>query len=65
MANEYDKKSEGELIKLLADKRKELQQFCFDVSGSRIKNLRAGRNFRKDIARALTSLRAKSNDAIK
>ena len=59
MANEYDKKNEADLQKLLGDKRKAVQQFRFDVSGSRIKNLREGRNLRRDIARILTSLRAK------
>ena len=60
MAQENDKKTVGELTKLLGEKRKALQGFRFDISGSRIKDLRAGRNIRKEIARIITSIHAKS-----
>ncbi|HEY4506340.1 MAG TPA: 50S ribosomal protein L29 [Candidatus Paceibacterota bacterium] len=59
MSDEYQKKSDSELSKLLAEKKKEIQQFRFDISGSRIKNVKSGRNLRKDIARILTALKNK------
>jgi ribosomal protein L29 len=51
-------KNKTELLKELADKRKALYDFRFAVSGSKIKNIKDGRNIKKEIARILTKIRA-------
>jgi ribosomal protein L29 len=48
----------GELQKLVADKREELRSLRFNVAGSKNRNVKLGRNLRKEIARALTALNA-------
>lgn len=55
-SNELKKMSEKELAKLLTEKQKAVRQFRFDVSGSKVKNLKEGGNIRKDVARILTEL---------
>lgn len=49
-------KNERELRKELNQKRKELQDFKFSIAGSKTRNVREGRNIKKDIARTLTEL---------
>ncbi|HNZ55287.1 MAG TPA: 50S ribosomal protein L29 [Candidatus Paceibacterota bacterium] len=56
-------KKEDELKKLLADKRKELSAFKFGISGSRTKDVKAGRTTRREIARILTALHSKADMA--
>ncbi len=58
MTTEFKGKSESELQGLLADKREALRVFRFDMSGSKVKNIKTGRNLRKDIARILTEINA-------
>lgn len=58
MAN-YTKQDAGELRKLIADKRESLRSFRFGGAGSRTRNTREGRNLRKEIAQAMTELRAR------
>jgi len=53
---EITKKKPEELKAFLIEKRKALQEFRFNLSGSKLKNLRQGRSFRKEIARALTAV---------
>lgn len=48
------KHSKEDLAKLVADKREELRALRFGVAGSKNRNVKAARNLRKDIARALT-----------
>lgn len=43
--------------KLLAEKKMSLQQFRFNMQGSKIKNVREGRGLKKDIARINTALK--------
>jgi len=43
----------------LAEKREALRTFRFGGAGSRSRNVREGRNLRKDIARILTELNAR------
>ena len=43
----------------LAEKREALRVFRFGGAGSRSRNVREGRNLRKDIARILTELNAR------
>lgn len=47
------------LQKDIADKREALRVFRFGGSGSRARNVREGRNLRREIARILTELRAR------
>lgn len=49
----------GELQKMLADKREALRTFRFGGAGTRARNVREGRNLRKEIAQILTELRAR------
>ena len=55
-SNELKKLSDKELHKMLEEKRKAVRQFRFDVTGSKVKNLKEGGNTRKDVARILTEL---------
>lgn len=47
-------KKEKELASLLEEKREALRKFRFGISGSKTRNVREGRNIRKEIARVLT-----------
>jgi ribosomal protein L29 len=55
---DFKTKNEGELHKLLAEKREAVRAFRFGTSGSRTKNVKVGHNNKKDIARILTALNA-------
>ncbi|MCK4918212.1 MAG: 50S ribosomal protein L29 [Candidatus Pacebacteria bacterium] len=50
------KKIDKDLNKILSEKRTELREFRFSLSGSKIKNIKKGRSLRKEIARILTEL---------
>lgn len=49
-------KSTKDLIKLINEKREDLQTFRFGSAGAKVKNVKEGRNVRKDIARLMTAL---------
>jgi ribosomal protein L29 len=53
------KKSAEDLAKLLVEKREEVRAFRFDVAGSAKKNVKAAMAAKKEIARALTEIRAR------
>ncbi|OHB17554.1 MAG: 50S ribosomal protein L29 [Parcubacteria group bacterium RIFCSPHIGHO2_01_FULL_45_26] len=53
-------KSKNELMVLASEKRLALRTFRFNISGSKTKNVREGRNIRRSLARALTILREKN-----
>lgn len=53
---DFKTESETNLKKLLVEKREALTKFKFGISGSRTKNVKEGKNTRRDIARILTSL---------
>ena len=53
------KQSTDDLRKTLAEKREALRAFRFGGAGSRTRNVREGRNLRKEIARILTELRSR------
>lgn len=57
---EITSKTPSDLEKLLGEKREALRNFRFGGAGAKTKNVREGRAIRKDIARVLTALRAKS-----
>lgn len=50
------KYSVQDLQKEIAEKRESLRTFRFGEAGSRHRNVREGRNLRKDIARLLTEM---------
>ena len=50
-------KNTSELHELLKEKREALRVFRFGVAGSKSRNVKEGKNIRKDIARILTTLR--------
>ena len=50
------KKTPGELEKELSEKTVALSNFKFGVSGSKTKNVKAGRNLKKEIAQIHTIL---------
>lgn len=58
-AEKLRKKSESELHKLLKEKREKLQRLRFDLASGDLKNIRAIRQIKKDIARILTILNEK------
>jgi ribosomal protein L29 len=57
---ELRKLSDKELEKLVEEKRAAVQQFRFDVTGSKVKNIKTGSNAKKDVARILTELASRS-----
>lgn len=52
----YKGKSADELKKLLGEKRAALEAFRFNISGSKVKNIKESKNIRHDVARILTEL---------
>ncbi len=54
--NEIKKLSDKELLKMLDEKRKAVRQFRFNVTGSKVKNLKEGGSIKKDVARILTEI---------
>jgi ribosomal protein L29 len=57
---EIKKLSDKELEKLVEEKRAAVQQFRFDITGSKVKNIKTGSNARKDVARLLTEIASRS-----
>ncbi len=55
--NDIAKKETVELKRLVAEKREALRVFRFDVSGSKMRNVREGRTIHKEVATILTELR--------
>ncbi|MBX4198440.1 50S ribosomal protein L29 [Candidatus Parcubacteria bacterium] len=54
--NNFKNKTEKDLKKILADKKKALQDFRFNISGSKTRNVKEGKGLRKEIAQILTEL---------
>lgn len=52
----YKGKGADELKKLLSEKRAALESFRFNISGSKVKNIKESKNTRRDVARILTEL---------
>lgn len=52
-------KTPSDLMKLVDTKREELRVFRFGGAGAKTKNVKEGRNIRKDIARIMTVLNTK------
>ena len=58
---ELHNKPSPDLHKELGEKRETLRKFRFDVSGSKIKNVKEALALRKQIARILTLLRIRKD----
>lgn len=52
--------ADGELFKLLSEKREALRTSRFGVAGSRARNVKEGRSLRREIAQILTELRTRT-----
>jgi len=57
---ELQGKKDGELIKELKETMDSLRKFRFGISGSKTKNVKAGRTLRKKIAQINTELTARA-----
>lgn len=55
---DFSTKTPADLAKLATDKREELRAYRFGGAGAKTKNVKEGRNIRKDIARIMTALNA-------
>lgn len=55
--SEITKLSSAEMAKELKEARGKLREFRVGMSGSRVKNVKEGKNLRKTIARVLTAAR--------
>jgi len=53
-------KSTDELVILMKNKRAALRTFRFNISGSKTKNVREGRNARRSLAQSLTILKERN-----
>lgn len=54
--SEYKNKTEKEIMNLLNEKREALRNFRFSLSGGKSRNVREGRNTRKEVARLMTEI---------
>ncbi len=55
------KKTEKELKKELIEKRKAIRQFRFNIAGSKLKDVKTGKELKKDVARILTELNTRQS----
>ncbi|PIP87134.1 50S ribosomal protein L29 [Candidatus Campbellbacteria bacterium CG22_combo_CG10-13_8_21_14_all_36_13] len=56
MTKELSKKTDAELKKELFEKKESLRKFIFSMSGSKTRNVKEGRDTKKEIARILTEI---------
>jgi ribosomal protein L29 len=52
-------KTPGDLNRMITEKREALRAFRFGSAGAKTKNVKEGRNVRKDIARIMTEMQKK------
>jgi ribosomal protein L29 len=55
--------SDADLVKRVAETRESLRTIRFGEAGSRTKDVKASRNLRKSVARALTELASRRKNA--
>ena len=63
--SELKNKTVTDLEKMSIEKRAALRAFRFGVSGSKIKNIKEGRDLRREIARIETILKDKKSESLK
>ncbi|NQV93020.1 50S ribosomal protein L29 [Candidatus Kaiserbacteria bacterium] len=56
----HKEKSNKDLIKMLNEKRETLRKFRFGISGSKTRDVKEGKNARKEVAQILTQLNSRS-----
>jgi ribosomal protein L29 len=59
------KKNEKDLREYVKEKREEVRSFRFSVAGASTRNVRAARAAKKEIARSLTELTARTRESSK
>ncbi len=59
--SEIQKKNDQDLVKFVSEKQAELHKLRFGLTGSGMRNTRAIRTTRREIAQALTELNARRN----
>jgi ribosomal protein L29 len=57
---ELREKNKEELLKIVSEKKEKIRKIRFDIAAKQVKDARALRNEKKDIARVLTLIREKS-----
>lgn len=57
---EFANKTEKDLTELLAEKRKALHDFRFGIAGSKVRNVKEGKDLKKEVARILTALKQRT-----
>ena len=62
---DYINKTHADLANLLNEKRGALRVFRFGSTGGKAKNVKEGKANRKEIARIMTTMSAKMNEAAK
>lgn len=55
------KKEKEDLKKLLVEKKEALLQFRFNTAGGKLKNVREGRNIKREIAQIFTVIASKTD----
>ena len=61
MAEDLTKKNDKDLDKLLVEHQEELRGFRFGIAGSKIRDVKTGKNLKKEIARILTEKTSRKN----
>jgi len=56
----HKEKSNKDLIKALNEKREVLRKFRFGISGSKTRDVKEGKNARKEVAQILTQLNSRA-----
>jgi ribosomal protein L29 len=56
---DYKKKTDGDLIKLLIEKNDALRKFRFGIAGTKTRNVKEAKSLRKVIARIKTEQRSR------
>ena len=62
---DYINKTHADLANLLVEKRGALRMFRFGSTGGKAKNVKEGKAHRLEIARIMTAMQAKKNEAAK
>jgi len=60
--SEIKKLSRQDIEKTLGEKKASLRNFRFGVAGSKVRNMKEGKNLKRDIARLLTERSARTKE---
>ena len=59
---DYKSKTDGDLAKMIAEKRQAIRDFRFAISGSKTRNVKEGRQIKRDLARVMTEISLRKNN---